>query len=131
MKKTYLKTPEAIIKALKEGKEVRDEDGYLYKFIDGLIVGAGDGGDGYYAVGDVISVENRPYILEEKTFEIKVGEWYETRNHQKARCYLIEDPNYFFTIDNSGFICTNKKGYCMEEKSHDLDIIGPWKEDKK
>ena len=33
MKKIYLKTPEAVIKALKEGKEIRDEVGYLYKAI--------------------------------------------------------------------------------------------------
>lgn len=135
MEKTYLDTPEAIIKALKEGKEVRDGDGYSYKLVEGLITKT----DGYnFYVGDNISSIHNPYILEEKSFEIKVGEWYETRNHHKARCYFANDFSCFFTIDNySSSFCTNKHGYFMEKKSyiveekpHNLDIIGLWKEDE-
>lgn len=36
--KRYLKTPEEVIKALKEGKEIKDEKGYSYKLVDGFIV---------------------------------------------------------------------------------------------
>ena len=38
MKKVYLETPEAVIKALKEGKEVRAENNYSYRIVDGFIV---------------------------------------------------------------------------------------------
>ena len=38
MKKVYLETPEAVIKALKEGKEVRDKHGSICKLVDGIII---------------------------------------------------------------------------------------------
>lgn len=129
MKKVYLKTPEAVIKALKEGKEIRDKNGCLYKNIDGFIVREGEG-DGRYLVGDWIRIEYHPYILEEEPFKIEVGKWYETRDNQKARCYLFDGRNWFFTIDNYTSFGTNRHGYYMEEEVHDFDIIGPWKEEK-
>lgn len=134
MKKIYLETPEAVIKALKEGKEVYASTNYSYKLIDGITVSKRFGE--YSAIGDCIYWKDRPYILEEEPFEIKVGEWYETRNHEKARCYLIGNQHCFFTIDNHARFYTNKRGRCMEEdymeeEAHRLDIIGPWKEDKK
>lgn len=124
MKKTYLKTPEAVIKALKEGKEIRDEVGYLYKTIDGFIVSEIDG---KYSIQNCINIENSPYILEEEPFNIEVGKWYETRKHRKARCYLINDPYCFFTIDNYSSFGTDKEGHYTEEP-HSLDIIGPWRD---
>lgn len=124
MKKTYLKTPEAVIKALKEGKEVKDDNGYSYKLVEGFIVNTN--GDNFF-VGDVISSFCHPHILEEEPFKIEVGKWYETRNHRKARCYLINDPYCFFTIDNYSSFGTDKEGHYTEE-SHSLDIIGPWRD---
>ena len=38
MKKVYLETPEAVVKALKEGKEVRDKYGSICKLVDGIII---------------------------------------------------------------------------------------------
>ena len=41
MKKVYLETPEDVIKALKDGKEIKNEDEYnkySYKLVDGFIV---------------------------------------------------------------------------------------------
>lgn len=46
MKKVYLETPEAVIKALKEGKEIKDEDGYSYKLVEGFIVNTN--GDNFF-----------------------------------------------------------------------------------
>lgn len=133
MKKIYLKTPEAVIKALKEGKEIRDKVGYLYKTIDGFIVSEIKG---LYSIQDRIDIENNPYIIETEPLKFEVGRFYETRNHKKARCYLIGNQHCFFTIDNHARFYTNKRGRCMEEdymeeEAHRLDIIGPWKEDKK
>lgn len=127
MKKVYLKTPEAVIKALKEGKEIRDENDYLYKIIDGFIVSEREGVKGNFLIGDWIRAGYHPYILEEEPFEIKVGKWYETRDHQKARCYKINDNGCCFTIDDCGSFVTNKKG-CLGKEAQSLDIIGYWED---
>ena len=126
MKKVYLETPEAVIKALKEGKEIKDEKGYSYKLVDGFIV-ATDKNE--FFVGDIIFSYLRPYILEEEPFEIKVGEWYETRDHQKARCFIVEKERCHFTIDNNCHFFTNKNGVNLDNETSRYNIIGPWKED--
>ena len=59
MKKVYLETPEAVIKALKAGKVIKDEDGYSYKLVDGFIVAA-DKND--FIVGDSIFSVNTPTL---------------------------------------------------------------------
>ena len=129
MKKVYLETPEAVIKALKEGKEVRDENNYSFKIVDGFIV-ATDANE--FFVGDSIYSECKPYILEEEPLKIEVGKWYETRDHQKARCFAITARGacYSFTIDNGFVFYTYKGGKYGIEKECSLDIIAPWKEDK-
>lgn len=126
MKKVYLETPEAIIKALKEGKEIRDENDYLYKIIDGFIVSEREGEKGNFFIGDWIRAGYHPYILEEEQFKIEVGKWYETRDHQKARCFRVADRACSFTIDNGFVFCTDKSGKYGVEKECSLDIIGPW-----
>lgn len=114
---------------MKDGKEVKDENGYSYKLVDGFIINTH--GKNFH-VGDNISSIYNPYILEEEeSLKIEVGKWYETRNHKKARCFLIDGSDCFFTIDNYTSLSTNKHGYRMEEEPDDLDIIGPWEEDKK
>lgn len=129
MKKAYLKTPEAVIKALKEGKEVRDENGYSYKLVEGFIINTNR--KNFY-VGDSISSFGTPYILEEEPIKIEVGKWYETRNHKKARCFCVTSRarNCSFTIDNGFAFYTHKGGKYGVETEHNLDIIGPWKEEK-
>ena len=125
MKKVYLETPEAVIKALKEGKEVRDENNYSFKIVDGFIVSTDEN---EFFVGDIFS-GNRPYILEEEPFKIKVGNWYETRDHQKVRCFKINPGLCFFTLDNVGNFNTLINGnYYINGKISNLDIIGPWEE---
>lgn len=77
-----------------------------------------------FFVGDVIFSLCYPYILEEEPFKIEVGKWYETRGNLKARCYLIDGSDCFFTIDNYTSFSTNKHGQHMEEETHHLDIVG-------
>lgn len=126
--KVYLETPEAVIKALKEGKVIKNENGYSYKLVDGFIVATAKN---EFFVGDTIFSYLRPYILEEEPLKIEVGKWYETRDHQKARCFRVTDRvcNCSFTIDNGFVFCTYKDGKYGVEKECSLDIIGPWKED--
>ena len=124
--KKYLETPEAVIKALKDGKEVRDKYGSICKLIDGIIISKLND---FFEIGKPIRSVNKPYILEEEPFKIEVGKWYKTRGHQKARCYRGEGNLFFFTIDNVGNFSTmiNGNNYINGGTSN-LDIIGPWEE---
>lgn len=126
MKTVYLETPEDVIKALKEGKVIKDDNGYSYKLVDGVIVSTYKNS---FSVGYNIFSGNRPYILEEEPLKIEVGKWYETRDHQKARCYNFDNNSYFFTIDNYTVFMTDTKGsFRRKQVISDLDIIGPWME---
>ena len=131
MKKVYLETPEAVIKALKDGKDVYEENcpDYSFKLIENIIVAKCED---FFEVGSMVSTGNKPYILEEEHFEIEVGKWYETRDHQKARCFAItaQGACYSFTIDNGFVFYTHQCGKYGVEKECSLDIIGPWEEDK-
>ena len=97
--------------------------------VDGFIV-ATDANE--FFVGDSIYSECKPYILEEEPLKIEVGKWYETRDHQKARCFAItaQGACYSFTIDNGFVFYTYKGGKYGIEKECSLDIIATWKEDK-
>ena len=124
--KRYLKTPEAVIKALKEGKVIKDDNGYSYKFVDGFIVSTYENS---FIVGDnIFSIINSPYILEEEPFKIEVGKWYETRDHQKARCFIVEKECCHFTIDNYCHFFTNKDGVYLDNETSRYNIIGQWEE---
>lgn len=60
MKKVYLETPEAVIKALKDGKEVRDKYGSICKLVDGIIISKLND---FFEIGKPIRSVNKPYIL--------------------------------------------------------------------
>ena len=125
MKKVYLETPEAVIKALKDGKVIKDENDYSYKLVDGFIITTTEN---EFFVGDSIFSDNKPYILEPKPLKIEVGKWYETRDHQKARCFIVEKERCHFTIDNHCHFFTNKNGVLHDYETSRYDIIGPWEE---
>ena len=129
MKKVYLETPEAVIKALKEGKEVRDENNYSYKLVDGFIVSTYKNN---FLVGDNLFSRNKPYILEEEPLKIEVGKFYKTKDGRKAFVYAkigIDYP-YSFCVVKDGKLDAynvNADGK-QEDDERPSDIIGPWKE---
>ena len=130
MKKVYLETPEAVIKALKDGKEVFLDEGGAGKvvLIDGFCVKQWND---QFNINYTINLRDKPYILEEEPLKIEVGKWYETRDHQKARCYYKEGNFAFVSIDNYiNPICVFINGSVYNNKTSSFDIIGPWKEDK-
>ena len=127
--KRYLETPEAVIKALKDGKVVYEENfpDYSFKLIENIIVAKYED---FFEVGSMVSTGNKPYILEEEPLKIEVGKWYEMRNHNVARCYNDEGDRRYFSIDNGGIFKTDSEGYFKgKDKPYDLDIIGPWEGD--
>lgn len=129
MTKRYLETPEAVIKALKEGKDVRDENNYSYKLVDGFIVSTDEN---EFFVGDNIYSDNKPYILEEEPLKIEVGKFYKTRDGRKAfvcantytgLCWVV-------IIDSSAdrpFCCTVDGMFCPGEEN-EKDLVAPWEE---
>ena len=128
MKKVYLETPEAVIKALKDGKEVRDKYGSICKLVDGIIISKLND---FFEIGKPIRSVNKPYIFKEEPLKIEVGKWYETRDNQKARCYYLGKATAFFSIDNDSTpFGVYLNGRLYEDRESSLDIIGPWKEDK-
>ena len=131
MKRVYLETPEAVIKALKEGKVVKAKN-VKYRLIDGIICSLNeDDGRTMWTVGNSIFEYEDAYIDEPEPLKIEVGKWYETRDHQKARCYYKEGNFAFVSIDNYiNPICVYINGSVYNNKTSSFDIIGPWKEDK-
>lgn len=129
MTKRYLKTPEAVIKALKSGKVVKSENN-KYRLIDGIICSFHEEyGRKLWTVCNSICEYEKAYIDESEHLKIEVGKLYETRDHQKARCYKCVRHVFFFTIDNFGTFSTLINGnYNINGVTSNLDIIGPWEE---
>lgn len=130
MKRVYLNTLEKVIKALKDGKEIFLEEGGAgkVKLIDGFCVKQWHD---QFNINYTINLRDKPYILlEEEPFKIEVGNWYETRYHQKARCFIVEKERCHFTIDHYCHFFTNKDGVPLDNEMSGYNIIGPWKDDK-
>ena len=127
MKKVYLKTPEVVIKALKEGKDVFLDEGGAGKvvLIDGFCVKQWND---QFNINYTINLRDKPYILENEPLKIEVGKWYETRDHQKARCYCKGKTYAAFSIDNAcATIVVYLNGRLYEDSESSCDIIGTWK----
>ena len=131
MEKVYLETPEEVIKALKDGKEVRDKYGSICKLVDGIIISKLNN---FFEIGKPIRSVNKPYILEEEPLKIEVGKFYKTRDGRKAfvcantytgLCWVV-------IIDSSAdrtFCCTVDGMFCPGEEN-EKDLVAPWEEDK-
>ena len=129
MKKVYLETPEAVIKALKAGKEVRDENNYIFKIVDGFIVATHDD---YFYIGYTIYGIDKPYILEEEPLKIEVGKFYKTRDGRKAFVYekIKFDYPKPFCVVKAGKLDSynvNADGK-QEDNERPSDIVAPWEE---
>lgn len=127
MKKVYLETPEAVIKALKAGKEIRDENNYSFKIVDGFIVATYD--DCFY-IGYTIYGIDKPYILEEEPLKIEVGKFYRTIDGRKAFVYakIGIDCLYPFCVVKAGKLDAynvNADGK-QEDDERPYDLVAPW-----
>lgn len=122
MKKVYLEIPEAVIKALKEGKVVKSKN-VKYRLIDGI------NGRTMWTVGNSIFEYEDAYIDEPEPLKIEVGKFYKTRDGRKARCYDVDSVVCYFTIDHCTCFTTDTNGiYWKGQEEDDLDIIAPWEE---
>ena len=128
MKKVYLETPEAVINALKEGKVIKDDNGYSYKLVDGFIVSTYKN---HFIVGDnIFNIDNHPYILEEEPLKIEVGKFYKTKNGRKA--WVVsrqQDEHYPYIIailDEVDAYAVTKDGRFYDDRSCSFDLVGQW-----
>ena len=125
--KKYLSTPEEVIKALKEGKDVRSGTGCCYKMIDGVICVLGRSG---WCIGVHINDAENPYIEEVEPLKIEVGKFYKTRNGNKWLCGFIGSEKLCYPVKlisqkNGNEMLVNFEGkYNMNNKISQNDIIG-------
>lgn len=127
MKKVYLETPEAVVKALKDGKEVRDKYGSICKLIDGIIISKLNN---FFEIGKPIRSVNKPYILEEEPLKIEVGKFYKTRDGSKA--WVVsrhKDEHFPYIIAVLGKIdayAVTKDGRFYDDRPYAYDLVAPW-----
>lgn len=134
MKKVYLETPEAVIKALKDGKEIKNEDEYnkySYKLVDGFIVNTV--GNNFIVGGDISNIDNHPYILEEEPLKIEVDKFYKTRDGRKAFVYakICFDYAYPFCVVRAEKLDSYNVNENGKQASNDqsLNLVAPWEND--
>lgn len=128
--KKYLNTPAELIKALKDGKEVKSDAGYRYKMIDGVICSLFDKG---WIVGPAIDDEEKPYIEEAEPLKLEVGKFYKNRKGEKVLCVYVGEktafPVLFITVGNENSYRTKIDGvFTASGIESDIDIIGEWEE---
>lgn len=130
MKKVYLETPEAVIKALKEGKEVRDKYGSICKLVNGIIISKLND---FFEIGKPIRSVNKPYISEEEPFKIEVGKFYKTRDGRKAWITEYRDTEDVFPFlvaaqKELALYSVTKEGRLYSEGISGIDLVAPWEE---
>lgn len=131
--KKYLNTPEEVIKVLKEGKEVKDNNGWTYKSVDGFIVKRSKEFPLLWLLNPVVTQEDKIYIEEAEPLKFEVGKFYKNRTGEKVLCvYVGEKPvfpvlfiivgkeNSYRTKIDGGFTASGIESY--------LDIIGEWED---
>lgn len=127
--KKYLTTPEEVIKALKEGKKVKSEDGWFYKLVDGIIVGV-DEFEGW-KINLNLDLYDKIYIEETEPLKIEVGKFYKTKGNKKAYVYLDYRNGLFRAVCDyyTNSYCIDDKGeYTNYPKVDKLSLVSPWEE---
>lgn len=127
--KRYLKTPEEVTQALKEGKVVLDRTGNKYKSINGFIVVSYISGG--WGVDPFIGNHEGLYVDEPEPLKLEVGKFYKTRDGKKAiilnisefkNCYVaIVGTNSTYYVGPSGL-------YSTDRSENDYDLVAPWEE---
>ena len=132
MTKKYLKTPEEVIKALKEGKTIKSVNKYEYVLKDGFILERNFGN--LESINTTLFFEvNRYYIEEQEPLKLEVGKFYKTRDGRKA--WIIEKshnwdayPFIVATPKEPGFYYVAKDGRRFIDDVDGTDLVAPWED---
>ena len=130
--KKYLRTPEEIIVALKEGKTVKCTDGAKYKLENGFIVEhAKDGG---WTINSTLYDFPNYYTEEPDGLKLEVGKFYRTRRWEKVIC-LCQRGDYYIHKLNSYIVgyWVDKTGRALfngipEMTETDSDVVALWED---
>lgn len=130
MTKRYLKTPEEVTAALKEGKVVLDRTGNKYKSINGFIVVSYISGG--WGVDPFIGNHEGLYVEEPKPLKLEVGKFYKTREGRKAFVFAkitnYSYPFYVATVGELNAYSVNADGRQTNSEPLPLDLVAPWEE---
>lgn len=130
MKKVYLETPEAVIKALKEGKTIKTDHWYAYELKDNFIIQKILGK--IRSINTTIFLDEDYYIDEEEPLKIEVGKFYKTRDGRKA--WVVsrqQDEHYPYIIailDEVDAYAVTKDGRFYDDRPYEFDLVAPWEE---
>lgn len=128
--KRYLKTPEEVIQALKEGKVVETKINN-YKLIDGIICGFRKQ-DGQWMLGH--SIYEEPYIDEPEPLKLEVGKFYKTRAGKKAWIvYASKDTHDYYpfcciVLGGNEVYYVNEQGFVVSTETSELDLVAHWED---
>lgn len=130
MPKRYLKTPEEVTSALKEGKVVLDRTGTKYKSINGFIVVSYISGG--WGIDPFIGSNEGLYVDEPKQLKLEVGKFYKTRDGRKA--WVVsrhQDEHFPYIIAVLGKVdayAVTKDGRFYDDRPYEFDLVAPWEE---
>lgn len=131
MTRRYLKTPEEVVQALKEGKTVQ-MNGMEYGIINNLIVGF-DKIIKEIFINPTIRLSEKSYVDEPDPFKLEVGKFYRTRDGRKAWVMECTDMKGAFPFrvatqrECSTYVIT-KDGRRYFEDTDRTDLVAPWEE---
>lgn len=131
MTKKYLKTPEQVVQALKEGKTVKSDYGYAYELKDNFIIQTFK--EKIKSINTTIYFDEDYYIEKPEPLKLEVGKFYKTRSGKKAFVYTRSSSPYSYPfyvviigkIDT--YCCTVDGKYSTNEESA-KDLVAPWEE---
>ena len=132
--KKYLNTPEEVIQVLKNGKEVRLEEGGAgaVKLIDGFCVKQWQD---QFNINYTINLRDKPYIEEAEPLKFEVGKFYKSRAGEKWLCVFIASEKLTYPIklispkNGENLLITFEGRYAMTGELNPDDIIGEWEEE--
>ena len=133
MTKRYLKTPEEVIQALRDKKEVFDLFDNNYKLVNGIIIYRTQKGG--WGINAHIGCADKLYVDETESLKLEVGKFYKTRCGKKAIVLGKEDVDDGFPIHvalmnyyaNAFYVSVSGR-YNIDGSDNELDLIGPWED---
>lgn len=131
--KKYLKSVEEVVKALKEGKKVKDEENEdVYQMVDGIIYGNYNNGE--VVINDSIVFTKTNLSTEEpELLKFEVNRAYKTRDDSKVFLFKIKTfgaYEYYFIGDYGVKFWVDIEGKFKENQESPFDIVGYWEEEK-
>ena len=131
MTKRYLKTPEEVIDALQDGKEIHDSEGRVWKLYNGCAIRKDK--SGFWSVNTPINAHfDGLYAYDTEPLKLEVGKFYKTRDGRKA--WIVEgtmDDTFPFRVaaqKEYAVYTVTEEGKCFSEDMSGSDLVAPWEE---